>query len=187
MDKRKAILDATAKLINEHGLQNTPMSMIAKAADVGAGTIYRHFANKDELVVAVYTSLLADLDRVLSDLIDMESLYTGPVKVRFFLYWRKFFEYHQAHPEQTNLLVYLGMSPYIKELIKDIPNQSTEVFYKILMDGQAELLIKSNVEIEVLIKYILGGMTNIARQNEGRLSDEMVERIIQMAWDGIKA
>ena len=33
MDKRKAILDATAKLINEHGLQNTPMSMIAKAAD----------------------------------------------------------------------------------------------------------------------------------------------------------
>ena len=187
MDKRKAILDATAKLINEHGLQNTPMSMIAKAAGVGAGTIYRHFANKEELVVAVYTSLLSDFDKVLSESMDVSSLYTGPVKVRFFLLWRKFFDYHQAHPEQANLLTYLGMSPYIKELIKDIPNQSTEAFYKILVDGQAELLIKQDVDIETLIKYILGGMTNIARLNEGRLSDDMVDHIIQMAWDGVKA
>ncbi|MDG0812818.1 TetR/AcrR family transcriptional regulator [Cohnella rhizosphaerae] len=54
MGKRQDIMDATLDLIHEEGLQSVTFSKIFKKADVGSGTIYNYFSNKEELVNAVY-------------------------------------------------------------------------------------------------------------------------------------
>ncbi len=48
------ILDAAARLIRERGYQGATMRDIAAAAGMLAGSLYYHFASKDELLVAVY-------------------------------------------------------------------------------------------------------------------------------------
>lgn len=48
------ILDAAARLIRQHGYQATTMRDIAAATGMLAGSLYYHFASKDELLVAVY-------------------------------------------------------------------------------------------------------------------------------------
>ncbi|MBL4832157.1 MAG: TetR/AcrR family transcriptional regulator [Aliivibrio sp.] len=50
MDKRQRILDATKLLLSEHGFQGISMQLVAKKADVAAGTIYRYFSDKEDLI-----------------------------------------------------------------------------------------------------------------------------------------
>ena len=50
MEKHQLIIDATCDLIAENGLQATPISSVAKEAGCGAGTIYRYFETKEELI-----------------------------------------------------------------------------------------------------------------------------------------
>ena len=54
-NRRQDLLDAAAGLICRRGYHGTSMRDIARAADMLAGSIYYHFASKDELLVAVYT------------------------------------------------------------------------------------------------------------------------------------
>jgi len=54
MDKRDKILEVMLRLIKEQGIQATPMAQVAKEAGVAAGTIYHHFASKEQLVNELY-------------------------------------------------------------------------------------------------------------------------------------
>jgi AcrR family transcriptional regulator len=59
---RAAILDATRALIAEPG--ELKLSAVAKKAGVGQGTLYRHFATRDELVSALYAQ---EIDELVAD------------------------------------------------------------------------------------------------------------------------
>ncbi|MCO7127254.1 TetR/AcrR family transcriptional regulator [Sporolactobacillus shoreicorticis] len=45
----ESILQTTEALFSKHGVENVSMHQIAKAANVGQGTIYRRYANKGGL------------------------------------------------------------------------------------------------------------------------------------------
>ena len=51
-DTRDIILDVTEKLIYKSGIAATGMDLLVKTAGVSRKSVYRYFANKDELVVA---------------------------------------------------------------------------------------------------------------------------------------
>jgi AcrR family transcriptional regulator len=53
---RERVLDAATELVRRHG-ESVPMARIAEHAGVGVGTVYRHFATREELLGAlVYRS-----------------------------------------------------------------------------------------------------------------------------------
>ncbi|WP_124432619.1 TetR/AcrR family transcriptional regulator [Pseudomonas orientalis] len=51
-ETRDIILDVAEKLIYRHGIAATGMDLLVKTAGVSRKSIYRYFANKDELVIA---------------------------------------------------------------------------------------------------------------------------------------
>ncbi|WP_017529006.1 TetR/AcrR family transcriptional regulator [Pseudomonas fluorescens] len=51
-ETRDIILDVTEKLLYRHGIAATGMDFLVKTAGVSRKSIYRYFANKDELVMA---------------------------------------------------------------------------------------------------------------------------------------
>ncbi|MFB4315900.1 TetR/AcrR family transcriptional regulator [Actinomadura sp. 21ATH] len=53
MGTRDVILDAAAAMMAEHGLANVTTRQIARAAGFTEAALYKHFANKAELIVAV--------------------------------------------------------------------------------------------------------------------------------------
>jgi TetR/AcrR family transcriptional regulator len=53
LQRRQAILDAAKELFFEKGYFHTTMEAIAEKAELGKGTIYLYFSNKDELYISV--------------------------------------------------------------------------------------------------------------------------------------
>lgn len=66
-ENRRALIDAARELFAEQGYA-VPFSQVAKRAGVGQASLYRHFADKQALAVAVFDENLADLERRAHDL-----------------------------------------------------------------------------------------------------------------------
>lgn len=68
MDRRQEILEAAAKSFSLFGYKATTMDQVAKIANVGKGTIYTFFSNKEELfnviVMKMIHEILAEADAV---------------------------------------------------------------------------------------------------------------------------
>ncbi len=52
-EKRRLIALSCKGLLLENGIKNITVAQIAKAANIGKGTIYEYFANKDEIVFEI--------------------------------------------------------------------------------------------------------------------------------------
>lgn len=54
------ILSTAIALFSEHGLDNVTVADIAKATDIGKGTIYKHFVSKDVILVRIANDFSRD-------------------------------------------------------------------------------------------------------------------------------
>ena len=61
MDRRQEILEAAAKSFSLFGYKATTMDQVAKIANVGKGTIYTFFKNKEELFNAIIVKMLNEM------------------------------------------------------------------------------------------------------------------------------
>lgn len=66
-DRRDLILGAASDLFSRHGFDGVSMADIAENVGVTAPALYRHFANKKDLLVSVVGDTVDRLDRVIAD------------------------------------------------------------------------------------------------------------------------
>ncbi|PXW33935.1 UNVERIFIED_CONTAM: TetR family transcriptional regulator [Williamsia faeni] len=59
-EKREEIVAAARALFLEDGYDSTSMNKLAKEAGVAANTIYWYFGDKDDVLVAVVSAVMAD-------------------------------------------------------------------------------------------------------------------------------
>ena len=63
VDRRKQVLDVASKSFALFGYKATTMEQVAKIANVGKGTIYTFFTNKDELFDEILLSAIMEMKR----------------------------------------------------------------------------------------------------------------------------
>ncbi|KAB7665371.1 TetR/AcrR family transcriptional regulator [Bacillus sp. B1-b2] len=61
VDRKKLILEAAAKSFSMFGYKATTMDQVAKIANVGKGTIYTFFKNKEELFEEIINQLIQEM------------------------------------------------------------------------------------------------------------------------------
>ena len=64
--RRDALLDAALALIGSDGVEAVSMEAVAEGAGVSRPLVYKHFANRGELLAAVYRRELLTLSHELS-------------------------------------------------------------------------------------------------------------------------
>jgi len=93
IEKEKAVVDATIKLVNENGLNNTSISKIAKEAGVSQATLYIYYQNKEDLVVSIFHNVKErltsyyhkDLDDNCTIEENLKMLWVNSIKARHYL------------------------------------------------------------------------------------------------------
>jgi AcrR family transcriptional regulator len=60
-ERRAQIIQATLRLVAEHGLAGTSMSLIADAVGISNAALYRHFKSREDILIAAHDALI---DRV---------------------------------------------------------------------------------------------------------------------------
>ncbi|HLS20346.1 MAG TPA: TetR/AcrR family transcriptional regulator [Bacillota bacterium] len=63
IDRKKLIINAATESFSQYGYKATTMDQVAKRANVGKGTIYTFFENKEELFNEIMMSLLDDMKK----------------------------------------------------------------------------------------------------------------------------
>lgn len=183
-DKQQQILAATLDLIHENGLQSTPMSAIAQNAGVAMGTIYHHFASKEDLVNALYKNLLDQMGSYVL------GHYNGaaPVHARLTQIWTDTLQFIIHHPREFLFADQYAYSPYIDPTAKKDDSGWQETMVQVLSEGQKQGIIKP-MNPEILIHVALGLLSSLAKGHiAGKyvLTDEMVETAVSLCWDAVK-
>lgn len=182
MDKREQILKATISLLATQGLQNCPMSQIAKHAGCGAGTIYRYFETKEDLISQLHVHIREDLRRACEKGIEN----VQGIKNQLLLYWTNCFEYFRAHPQEMALLDQMSACPAA------YAQRHNDVGYvrmnALFTQGKEQSLIK-NVDNDVLISMTFGSLFHLARRQHylpEYASQVEIEDLMNLCWDAIK-
>jgi AcrR family transcriptional regulator len=65
-DRRAALVRAATQLLTEKGIDAVSMDAVAARAGVSRPLVYKHFANRDELLTEVYRQQAAELDATIA-------------------------------------------------------------------------------------------------------------------------
>jgi AcrR family transcriptional regulator len=65
-DRRSALIDAAAELVASGGVEAASMDAVAARANVSRPLVYKHFANRHELLAAVYRRQATELDEAIA-------------------------------------------------------------------------------------------------------------------------
>ena len=160
-EKRQEILNAALQVIAEHGFHEAPIALIAERAGVGAGTIYRYFATKDELIRELFLQLHAQISRELSGSYEPDE----PIRERFLHLGRSLLGYFIANPQGFRFLEQFFNSPYGIEYRRDRllgEGEDGDLYRCLLEEGKTRRLIK-DLPLVVLLALSIGPLLCLAR------------------------
>ena len=112
-NKINSIFKSTLHLIKDNGFHGTPMSQIAKHADVAIGTIYHYFPSKDELILALFEYCRKELYAYIFKHVDQDMTY----KEQFYSVFKSFCTFHINNREFSCFFEQFYNSPY-SEIIR---------------------------------------------------------------------
>lgn len=189
-DKRALLLQATLELVAEHGFHGAPCSMIASHAGVAAGTIYRHFENKDVLINTLYLELESKLNAVLLEGYTLDK----PFRERFLHLVTGLLKFFIASPLEFKYIEQFHHSPYGVAFRRDRLLGQTEsegchcIYSELFTQGVAQQVIKDLPRV-LLFDLAFGPIISVARNHILgfiQLDDYLINQIAEACWDSLK-
>jgi len=178
---RRTILEAALRLFDEHGFRDTSMSALAKEAGVGAGTIYRHFEHKEDLVESLYEAARDEAHR---SVLTMGFDEGAPVRDRLYTTWRAVILNYIDCPRLYRFILKYESSAYLRAKRRAQTEDLRTPFRQIYEDGVAQGLFAPLPE-SVYASFFTGALSHLVQEhlNDGlALDDEMIDRTFEMLW-----
>lgn len=155
LHRKERLIITTIDLIDELGIQGLSTREIARREGVSEATLFRHFKNKNELLLAVleyYTKFDADL---------LESARLKNLKPRDSMVYlvRSYAEYYESYPAITSVMQLLDVLRYegaLAEKIKSIKKVRMESFKQIIDNAQKTGEMRPGFDSESMALVING-------------------------------
>ncbi len=168
-EKKEQIFFSTLKLINTYGFHGSPMSKIAKDADVAVGSIYHYFPSKEDLIV---------------------ELYWYCKEKKFKQIWRNLVWYYLDNLDHFGFLEQFYGSPFYEGIRTNIFQQKSErnVLLHFLDEG-VHLKHLKDLNVRLLISAYLGVAISLVRgclYEKSKPTDQEIETMVDIIWNGVK-
>ncbi|WP_289046572.1 TetR/AcrR family transcriptional regulator [uncultured Olleya sp.] len=184
IDKRNALVKATIELVNNNGFHATPMSKIAKMANVSPATIYLYFENKQDLVNKTYVEVKAEYTKYAFATYNE----TMSVEAGFRLIWNRIADFKLKECENAMFLAQCDNTPMIDELSRQEGIKHLQPLLDLWERGRQEGIIKPLSDY-LLYAYAINPLSFLMiTQKRGvfTLDKAHLEEAYQSAWSSIK-
>ncbi|SHF12163.1 DNA-binding transcriptional regulator, AcrR family [Arenibacter palladensis] len=184
IEKRNALVKATINLVNNNGFHATPMSKIAKMANVSPATIYLYFENKQDLVNKVY--------------LEVKSAYTAyafknysndiSVVKGFETIWKRIADFKLKEVEEAMFLAQCDNTPIIDEASRQEGLKHLQPLLDLWERGKKEGIIKP-LSPYLLYAYSINPLSFLMVMRQRgvfQLNQDHLEDAFQAAWNSIK-
>jgi len=168
---RQAVLDATADLVAEVGVERTTIDEIASRSGVAKTTIYRHFSSKQVLVVeavhaCTYIPVVTDTGSLRDDLI---SCFSGTTKASYD---------GRLGDMMLSLMDAAQRDPELGRLVRAQTDQrrrfATEVIERAVSRGD----LPADVDVDLLVTLVAGPLVYTKLVRRQRVTDELVAAVV---------
>lgn len=189
-DKRIAILEATMELVAEQGFDHTPTSQIAKKAGVGMGTIYRYFADKEELIhevfkYVIHKQMLEELKRHKPD---------APIREQYLQLCMGMVEFSVQHPREAKYIEQYFNSPYglshRREMMGEEEGRQGRrpLPDRLFEKAKAQQIVK-DLPLLALGALTFGPLIGLIRDIHAGIMEydaDLVQKVAEACWDAVK-
>jgi AcrR family transcriptional regulator len=168
---RQAVLEATADLVAEVGVERTTIDEIASRSGVAKTTIYRHFSSKQVLVVeavhaCTYIPVVTDTGSLRDDLI---SCFSGTTKASYD---------GRLGDMMLSLMDAAQRDPELGRLVRAQTDQrrrfATEVIERAVSRGD----LPADVDVDLLVTLVAGPLVYTKLVRRQRVTDELVGAVV---------
>jgi AcrR family transcriptional regulator len=183
--KRAAILDAALDLFVERGYHGTAVPAVAERAGVGAGTIYRYFKSKEDLVNTLYRQSKQELaTHVLAGIAP-----TGAPREQFHQLWRRLALYWRKNPKVFAFLELHHHASYLDEESQAVESRVLELTTAFVSRLQVQMVVKpvSPMALMIIVYWGFIGLTRCAAEGRLVLDDHVLDETEQCLWEAIRA
>jgi TetR/AcrR family transcriptional regulator, fatty acid metabolism regulator protein len=157
--RKERILKSAINIFGEKGFQNATIAEIAKDAGIGDATIYEHFRNKEDMLLAIPVEVTKELiPEIASHMMGIKGAFN---KLRKFIWW--WLNYVEKNPGYGSIvLLELKTS---KTYVSTEAYQAARNFYQIVLDiikeGQEEGSIKKEINVFLARSICVGAIEHI--------------------------
>ncbi|MFC3883644.1 TetR/AcrR family transcriptional regulator [Bacillus songklensis] len=179
IDRRQSIIQAATKSFSLFGYKATTMDQVAKLANVGKGTIYTFFKNKEELFDEIVSSMIMEMKEAADQVMDRD---------------RSFFE--NAHQALYCILEFRKQHQLMIKLTQEEKEMGTPAVQEVMERVEIAIVsyIKQKIEAAIqkgeirecdpeitaflLIKMYIALVSDWEKRHEP-LSKEMIAQLIE--------
>lgn len=157
-DIKARILTATRKIVAEYGFINCTMEQISAEASLGIATLYRHFSDKENLLLAFTTELKADVSITEFEMADNLSVEDG-----LFILIKAMLKFIEDNADIVKIL-FFG-NPEERKYINNIRDASSSTFKlisKYIHKLKTQNLVQTNIKAEDLVASLMGQLLQFA-------------------------
>ncbi|EQA35192.1 transcriptional regulator, TetR family [Leptospira inadai serovar Lyme str. 10] len=183
-DKKERILGSALRLFTERGFAATPMPELAKEAGIGAGTIYRYYKSKEELVNELYRFWKLKFHDALQKGLPKNA----STKERFFHLWKALGNFYREYPESFEFLELHSHSPYLDEESRKVTSETMQHLAAFLEDAKSRGEVRTELGSMELVSLCYGafvGMVKLAKGGFVKLDKKALLRAGEILWRGI--
>ncbi len=184
IEKTEQILKASLKLFTENGFHATPMSLIANTAGVGAGTIYRYFKNKEDLINELYEMS----KKRMADFIFSEIDQKLTTKSKLETVWVKMFEFILKQQHEFLFLEQFANTPLINSETKEAVDKFFLPVKALVIDAWENNEI-IEIQGEIIWAFLSGPIISMSKMNRSgklKLTKKKITDAFEIFWKGIK-
>ncbi len=195
--RRNQILDAARKLLFSQGIEKVSISKISKEAELGVGTIYFYYKNKEDIFIALQEEGLAFLFAIIQKIADKTM--EPDEKLRQIAY--AYYDFTETQKEYFNIINYFLSSPkiFFKEDLKQQIDMSGSKILAVIQDiiisgNQAGVFMEQYPEkfsimfwgtIHGLVQFKKLEHTTLQNEAHKEIYDYSVEKIVQGLFGNI--
>ncbi|GAA0134449.1 TetR/AcrR family transcriptional regulator [Paenibacillus sp. YSY-4.3] len=184
-NKREDILEAALELFAERGYDATTVPTIAQKANVGAGTIYRYFENKEVLVNSLFQECVQQLAQAL--ILD-EPLKEAPIRLKF---KHIFMQISKFACDHEKALAFIGShtgAQFLDESSKSMFQAFLDTIRRVLDEGKRQGIL-CPLPSNVLIAIVYGSLVElfkVIRMGMIEQSPGLLDQVEECCWNAIR-